>query len=415
MTVFIYEVRAGDSLYSIAMRYRTSPGRLRDINGLTRDAVTIGQSLLIPSRRYIVQPGDTPERITARTGVPWAEFGLSYTPAPGEVITIPWRAPWSAYVRGYLPLINPGVTAANIGDWDEVLSDVCMFAHIYRADGTISPVEDREARDFARSVGAAPFACVANIGTGGVFDPDVVDALLRDPDVRAAAIRQTTTLITSGGYAGLDVDLERVAPEDRANYPEFLRQLGAQLTVPLSIAVSPQTADRRYEYAAGLDYALLGPVVDIMYLMAYDFHWVGGPPGAIAPMPNILEVLDYAAQAGVPGRKLVLGMPTTAYDWPLSGPEPRRGTAYSAQRAVEIAVDNYAEIQYDAQAQAPWFRYTDASGVQREVWFEDARSLLAKVMMSRDRGLRGVGFWELSSAHPQAVTLVNNWIAPERL
>ena len=414
--MFVYEVKPGDTLYGIAMRYRLSPGRLRQVNKLTRDDLTVGQALLVPSHRYIVQPGDTPERIAARTGVPWAEFGRRQMPAPGQVLMIPWREPWSAYVRGYLPLLDPGVTAANIGDWDEVLTDVCLFAHIFNADGTIRPLNDRDARDFTLSVGAAPFACVANIGPGGVFSAEVVDALLENAEVRRTAIQSAAALVAAGGYAGLDVDLERVSPADRQAYPDFLRALHNQLgaEIPLSIAVSPQTADRRYTYAAGLEYGALAPTVDLMFLMAYDFHWVGGPPGAIAPLPSIVEVLDYAAQSGVPGQKLLLGISTAAYDWPISGPEPRRAQVYSGQEAVAVAVDHFAEIRYDSEAEAPWFRYTDESGVRREVWFQDARSLLAKLCLARDRGLRGIGFWHLALISPQAEALVSYWIRPQR-
>ena len=151
-----------------------------------------------------------------------------------------------------------------------------------------------------------------------------------------------------------------------------------------------------------------------MFLMAYDFHWVGGPPGAIAPLPSIVEVLDYAAQSGVPGQKLLLGISTAAYDWPISGPEPRRAQVYSGQEAVAVAVDHFAEIRYDSEAEAPWFRYTDESGVRREVWFQDARSLLAKLRLARDRGLRGIGFWHLALISPQAEALVSYWIRPQR-
>lgn len=414
--MFVYVVKPGDSLYRIAMRYRTSVGRLRQVNQLIGDELTVGQALLVPSHRYIVQPGDTPELIAARTGVPWEAFGRREPPAPGQVLMIPWQEPWRAYVRGYLSLLDPGVTAANIGDWDEALSDVCLFAHIYRADGSIEPLNDREARDFALSVGAAPFACVANVGRGGVFSTQAVDALLQDPAVRRTAIANTAALIAAGGYAGLDVDLERVSPADRQAYPEFLSALARQLgrEIPLSIAVSPQTADRRYTYAAGLDYGALAPTVDLLFLMAYDFHWVGGPPGAIAPLPNVVEVLDYAAQQGVPGEKLLLGLSTGAYDWPISGRAPRRAVAYSGQRAVEVAVEHRAEIFYDSEAEAPWFRYTDESGVRREVWFEDARSLLAKVRLARERGLRGIGFWHLALFSPQALAVVGYWLRPER-
>ena len=41
-------------------------------------------------------------------------------------------------------------------------------------------------------------------------------------------------------------------------------------------------------------------------------------------------------------------------------------------------------IEYDVRAQAPFFRYTDSSGKQHEVWFEDARSIQAKFNLIKE-------------------------------
>lgn len=72
--------------------------------------------------------------------------------------------------------------------------------------------------------------------------------------------------------------------------------------------------------------------------------------------------------------------------------------------ATALAADYGAEIQYDQTAQAPWFRYTDRAGVVHEVWFEDARSIQAKLALTRQYGLDGVGYWSLMRPFPQ------NWL-----
>lgn len=56
-----YIVQKGDTLWSIANKYKTTVNKLKDINNLNSNLIVIGQKLLIPSniKEYIVQKGDT--------------------------------------------------------------------------------------------------------------------------------------------------------------------------------------------------------------------------------------------------------------------------------------------------------------------------------------------------------------------
>ena len=57
--MFIYVVKAGDSVYSMATKYQVHMDSIRIINGLKTDQLVPGQDLLIPTNVYIVQPGDS--------------------------------------------------------------------------------------------------------------------------------------------------------------------------------------------------------------------------------------------------------------------------------------------------------------------------------------------------------------------
>ena len=59
----------------------------------------------------------------------------------------------------------------------------------------------------------------------------------------------------------------------------------------------------------------------------------------------------------------------------------------------DVALRNGIAIQYDETAQAPFFHYTDESGTVHEVWFEDARSLSARLSLIAEFGLQGAGIW----------------------
>jgi LysM repeat protein len=56
-----YIVKSGDTLYSIAKKYNISVDELKDINNLTSDILSVGQSLKInrSNNEYTVEKGDT--------------------------------------------------------------------------------------------------------------------------------------------------------------------------------------------------------------------------------------------------------------------------------------------------------------------------------------------------------------------
>ena len=70
--LFMYTVKAGDTLYGIARKYNTTAQKIRDLNYLKNDNLSIGQVIRIPEmytpedemimpnyKNYIVQKGDT--------------------------------------------------------------------------------------------------------------------------------------------------------------------------------------------------------------------------------------------------------------------------------------------------------------------------------------------------------------------
>ena len=138
--------------------------------------------------------------------------------------------------------------------------------------------------------------------------------------------------------------------------------------------------------------------------MTYEWGYTYGPPMAVAPLPNVRQVLEYALTE-IPHSKIWLGIPNYGYDWPLPFVQGEsKATSISSQQAVTLARKYGVNIDYDQRAQAPWFRYTDEIGRQHEVWFEDARSIQAKLELISQYGLVGAGYWNLMRDFPQ------NWL-----
>jgi len=95
-----YMVKAGDSLYKIAMKYGTTVEALKNINNLTTDVINPGQVLQIPmgdtNTMYVVKPGDTLWKIAQNYGVNVNELA-SYNNisndflSVGQILMIPSR------------------------------------------------------------------------------------------------------------------------------------------------------------------------------------------------------------------------------------------------------------------------------------------------------------------------------------
>ena len=246
----------------------------------------------------------------------------------------------------------------------------------------------------------------------GRFDNQLAALVLNDMQVQDTLVENILYNMELRGYEVLDVDFEFVLPQDAQPYADFISRLRETLTPfgwPVIVALAPKTsADQPGLLYEGHNYQLLGEAADAVLLMTYEWGYTYGPPMAVAPLPNVRRVVEYALTE-VPAEKILLGIPNYGYDWTLPFVQGEsRATSISNQYAVTLAADNGVDISYDSQAQAPFFRYRDDMGREHEVWFEDARSIRAKLSLISRYGLRGAGYWNLMRPFPQNWLVLNS-------
>ncbi len=161
------------------------------------------------------------------------------------------------------------------------------------------------------------------------------------------------------------VDFENMFPADRPLYTEFIAVLSARLRalgLVSSIAVAPKWADfPNAPWVGAFDYAALGRSVDFIFIMTYEWGWVGGPPQPVAPVNLVRRVLEYATSL-VPSSRIMQGLPLYGYDWPLPDLPETLAATVDPQQAIALAATFGAVISYDPVAQTPTFTYTDATG-----------------------------------------------------
>lgn len=103
-------------------------------------------------------------------------------------------------------------------------------------------------------------------------------------------------------------------------------------------------------------------------------------------------------------------MSNYGYDWPL--PYVKGETmaqSLSTDEALLIASANGAEIRYDTVSEAPYYNYI-LDGTVHEVWFEDARSIAARLRLCEEYGFRGCLYWNLSRRNVQNLLMINQLV-----
>jgi spore germination protein len=128
----------------------------------------------------------------------------------------------------------------------------------------------------------------------------------------------------------------------------------------LSTALAPKTsATQEGLWYEAHDYKAHGEIVDFVVIMTYEWGIVVGPPMAVSPINSVRDVLEYAVTE-IPPQKILMGQNLYGYDWTLPfTPGQDTAKAVSPQQAIQLAAKYNVPINYDLEAQAPTFEYTD--------------------------------------------------------
>ena len=416
----IHIVKAGETVYSIARQYSIPFSQLAVDNGLTEPyRLAVGQALVVqfPDRVHTVQEGDTLQGISRRYGIPVRQLfrdnpilGGEPVLYPGQTLVLSYRGEKGSIlsVNGYAyPYINKELLRSTV----PYLTNLTPFTYGITPQGGLVDLDDQVLIAMALDGGAAPLMHLSTLTEEGGFSNELAHLVLTDMEVQGRLIDNIQAKLAQRGYRGLDVDFEFVFADDALRYAQFIGNLAQRLNplgYPVIAALAPKTsADQPGLLYQGHNYRAIGAAANEVLLMTYEWGYTYGPPMAVAPLPNVRGVVEYALTE-IPAEKIWLGMPNYGYDWPLPYVQGQtRATSISSEQAVDRAIRYGAEIQYDPVAQSPWFRYTDAEGGTHEVWFEDARSIKAKLALIPEYGLLGVGYWNLMRRFPQNWRVLN--------
>lgn len=244
---------------------------------------------------------------------------------------------------------------------------------------------------------------------------------------RAQFIESAIAFIDQYHLDGLDVDWEypgmagatqSFRPEDKQNFTLLLKELRQRFN-----AYTRKTGRKLYltiaaggssDFLAHTEMAQAVRYLDAVNLMSYDYYLPGSEPitghhAALFTNPRDPEQESADAsvkafeKAGVPARKIVLGIPFYGHVWAdvvnqehgLFEPGKAAPNASAPFNVIESTMLNHGFTRYwDPVSRVPWLFNADT---RTFVSYEDEQSIAGKCRYVLDHKLGGIMFWNLEN------------------
>lgn len=356
---------------------------------------------------YTVKPGDTLFDIAQKNGVTISalvaanQLSDPYKLPVGLALVIPGQSirERSIVANGYA---FPGISDIALLGALQYLTYLSVFSAKTRIDGTITELNDTALIRKCYVNGVAPVLTLTNQRESGGFSGDIAHAVIADEEVKTKLIQNVMEYLDRRNYFGLNIDFEYVREEDRTLYTQFLldfaaalRRVGYSFSVALAPKISQEQSGLLY---TAHDYGAVGSIADKVIIMTYEWGYTYGEPMAVAPIDKVRQVLDYAVME-MPPEKILMGMANYGYSWTLPYKKGTAARPLSLSEIPQTAYSQYADIRFDDTAQSPFFRYYDSAGTEHIAWFEDPRSIEAKLKLVSEYGLGGVSYWNINTLY----------------
>ncbi len=246
---------------------------------------------------------------------------------------------------------------------------------------------------------------VRNFVDPAAIDSATIAALLADPTLRAAHVRQLSDVASFNEFAGLFIDYRGLPLDLRAAFAGFVRALADAFSAQglrLGVVI-PASGDA----SAAYDWAAVGAAADYVQLRPLD------DPRAYAEVDGLLSRLS----ASIPRHKLLLGIsvqpaqevagelsPISWHeafaglgDLVLESAAARHDGSLPPGAVFQAALDGYrARFGYDAQSGATMLDYVDDAGATASrIWLTDAATLRHHFARIESQAIGGIAFYDL--------------------
>ena len=223
------------------------------------------------------------------------------------------------------------------------------------------------------------------------FDTNVDFAALYSS--KKARTNMVNTLINDAekyGFDGINLDFENIKSAYAKDYLQFVRELSIACErkglVLSTDNYKPEAYNRCYNLKEQSRF------VDYVIVMAYDEHYAGTDAGSVASLPFVKEAVEATVQL-VGKEHVIAGIPFYTRIWTTTD-----GNTTSRAVGMQAAVD---QLNSDGQV-ALWnddcgqyvASYTVGNST-RQIWFEEEKSIEAKMQIIQENNVAGVAGWKL--------------------
>jgi spore germination protein YaaH len=322
----------------------------------------------------------------------------SESPKVAEARVLDGPVRWGYYIKTQTSLDSLKQNIQN-------LDAVSPYYFSLQKTGQITGSDQPEVTNFIKSKGVKVIPMVQNVAALDDFH-----ALISKPDQVKNLVDQVDYLVWANGYDGFHIDFENINADDRPYLTQFMSALYARLKPKgklVTMAVAAKTRDVTTGWAGSYDYAALAASLDLVTVMSYDYSYSGGSAGPVAPVNWVNSVAAYSASQFGAG-KVLLGIPFYGYDWNVS--KGGKAVSHSYQATQDTVKQFNGTFGYDETFQSPYADYTQ-DGDKHRIWYEDARSMAAKMEVMRKNNLGGWAAWRLghegADFWPVIATVIN--------
>jgi len=249
----------------------------------------------------------------------------------------------------------------------------------------------------------------------------VTELVLTNPELRKQAVsliaEQVNNTVMNDieiSFDGVVIDFEGMKGETLKNaFSSFLGELRNELDIAgkkLIVAVHPERKPGQ-EYYDGYDYKTIGQIADKVILMAHDYYAKRLSDAemetgyAITPLTPADEIY-YALKAitdkenGVENpEKIWLQISFDSVQWSLqSGKVLNREPYKPGYEQIRQRLLANAKVHYSVVNGNPYIEYIGETDQTRNIiWYEDSRSVMAKVNLAKMFGVNGISLWRLGN------------------
>jgi spore germination protein YaaH len=235
--------------------------------------------------------------------------------------------------------------------------------------------------------------------------------ILTSSESRATAVNAIVN--AAAEYNGITIDYEQLFKADKDNFTAFMTALREQLPTDKTLYVCVDPVMLGQSYYDGYDFRALGELCDKVILMAHDYQTTSvsarylGTSSTNTPLTPFKQI--YAALVAITDEKtgvadvskIALALSFMGVAWQVDSNglllnqtafTPSLSTIYTRLSQTDTVI-GWSDVY-----QNPFADYTSDNGASHyRLWYEDARSVAAKVQLAKMFGITGISLWRIGN------------------